>query len=631
MFLDRNRMLLERETSKADDLSRTLSKFGGYFRSYWLGLVVTLVFVMVSVAVQIIGPNLIGQAVDCYLFPQDPSACWYTTVDAARSSSDTLAGLGGLVLLLLLAYVVDALAVGTAFYTMRWTGQKVLYKLRKDLFEHLHRLSVGYYARSDAGGVMSRVTNDMETVQQMFNFALLNVIRGVLTIVFIIGAMLTANLSYALISLIIIPIMLATTMYFSTQARKAFRRARTEIGNVNADLQENISGAREVQAFNREEESIADFQRSNEANRQANIRAAVFTSALNPILESLSYLALGVVVLFGGISALRGHALLGGSVISLGMIFTFVNYLQRLNNPVQQIAVLWTNVQSGFAGAERIFDLMEEQPDIVDKPDAIDLPPIKGEIKFENVWAEYIIGEPVLKGVDFTAEPGQMIAIVGATGAGKTTMINMIPRFYDVTGGAVKIDGYDVRDVKMDSLRSQIGVVLQDTFLFSDTVMNNIRYSKPEATDQEVIDAATMAAAHDFILRLPDKYDTVLGERGSGLSQGQRQLIAIARVALMNPHILILDEATSSVDTRTERMIQQAFEKLLEGRTSFVIAHRLSTIRNADLVMMVSDGEIIERGTHRDLLEKGGPYKDLYMSQFREEEEESATPEPASD
>jgi ATP-binding cassette subfamily B protein len=631
MFLDRNRMLLERETSKADDLSRTLSKFGGYFRSYWLGLVVTLVFVMVSVAVQIIGPNLIGQAVDCYLFPQDPSACWYTTVDAARSSSDTLAGLGGLVLLLLLAYVVDALAVGTAFYTMRWTGQKVLYKLRKDLFEHLHRLSVGYYARSDAGGVMSRVTNDMETVQQMFNFALLNVIRGVLTIVFIIGAMLTANLSYALISLIIIPIMLATTMYFSTQARKAFRRARTEIGNVNADLQENISGAREVQAFNREEESIADFQRSNEANRQANIRAAVFTSALNPILESLSYLALGVVVLFGGISALRGHALLGGSVISLGMIFTFVNYLQRLNNPVQQIAVLWTNVQSGFAGAERIFDLMEEQPDIVDKPDAIDLPPIKGEIKFENVWAEYIIGEPVLKGVDFTAEAGQMIAIVGATGAGKTTMINMIPRFYDVTGGAVKIDGYDVRDVKMDSLRSQIGVVLQDTFLFSDTVMNNIRYSKPEATDQEVIDAATMAAAHDFILRLPDKYDTVLGERGSGLSQGQRQLIAIARVALMNPHILILDEATSSVDTRTERMIQQAFEKLLEGRTSFVIAHRLSTIRNADLVMMVSDGEIIERGTHRDLLEKGGPYKDLYMSQFREEEEESATPEPASD
>jgi ATP-binding cassette subfamily B protein len=631
MFLDRNRMLLERETSKADDLSRTLSKFGGYFRSYWLGLVVTLVFVMVSVAVQIIGPNLIGQAGECYLFPQDPSACWYTTVDAARSSSDTLAGLGGLVLLLLLAYVVDALAVGTAFYTMRWTGQKVLYKLRKDLFAHLHRLSVGYYARSDAGGVMSRVTNDMETVQQMFNFALLNVIRGVLTIVFIIGAMLTANLPYALISLIIIPIMLATTMYFSTQARKAFRRARTEIGNVNADLQENISGAREVQAFNREEESIADFQRSNEANRQANIRAAVFTSALNPILESLSYLALGVVVLFGGISALRGHALLGGSVISLGMIFTFVNYLQRLNNPVQQIAVLWTNVQSGFAGAERIFDLMEEQPDIVDKPDAIDLPPIKGEIKFENVWAEYIIGEPVLKGVDFTAEPGQMIAIVGATGAGKTTMINMIPRFYDVTGGAVKIDGYDVRDVKMDSLRSQIGVVLQDTFLFSDTVMNNIRYSKPEATDQEVIDAATMAAAHDFILRLPDKYDTVLGERGSGLSQGQRQLIAIARVALMNPHILILDEATSSVDTRTERMIQQAFEKLLEGRTSFVIAHRLSTIRNADLVMIVSDGEIIERGTHRDLLEKGGPYKDLYMSQFREEEEESATPEPASD
>ncbi|MBZ0288393.1 MAG: ABC transporter ATP-binding protein/permease, partial [Anaerolineae bacterium] len=343
--------------------------------------------------------------------------------------------------------------------------------------------------------------------------------------------------------------------------------------------------------------------------------------------EALGYIALAIVVVVGGLSVLRNEPLLGTSIITLGTVFAFLQYAQRFNQPIQQIAVLWTNVQSAIAGGERIFGLLDEPISIVDKPGAVEMPQIQGKVEFDNVSAEYKAGEPVLKGVTLTAEPGQTIAIVGPTGAGKTTIINLLPRFYDVTGGAVRIDGMDVRDVTLDSLRSQIGIVLQDTFLFSDTVMENIRYGRLDASDEEVIAAAKLVSADTFIERLPQGYQTILGERGSGLSQGQRQLIAIARVALMSPRILILDEATSSVDTRTERLIQKAFEKLLEGRTSFVIAHRLSTIRNASQVLVLKDGEIVERGTHNELLAKQGAYYDLYMSQFRREEE---TPQPSA-
>lgn len=616
------RRIFEGETRKATNVSATIRRFGVYFRPYWIMLIAVLIFILVSAWATVLGPELIGQAVDCYLFPnpQQPDACWYTEAALDAPTAERMAGLGGLALVLLGLFLLDSLMVGFSFYAMRWTSQNVLRVLRNDLFRQVHRLSLSFYSRNEAGDVMSRVTNDMDTIQQMFNFALLNVVRGALLILFIVATMLRLNVPYALISLVIVPAMIVTTRYFSGQARKAFRKARREMGSVNADLQESIAGAREVQAFNREAESIAQFERSNQANRAANVRAAVFTSALSPVLEALSFIALALIVVVGGLSALRNEPLLGTSVISLGLVFAFVGFIQRLNQPIQQIAILWTNVQNGIAGGERIFQLMDERPEIVDAPDAVELPPVRGTIAFEDVHAEYVPGEPVLRGVSFAAQPGQMVAIVGPTGAGKTTLINLIPRFYDVTGGAVRIDGHDVRQVTLDSLRSQIGIVLQDTFLFSSTVMDNIRYGKLDASDEDVIAAAKLVAADDFIQRLPDGYQTVLGERGSGLSQGQRQLIAIARVALMNPGILILDEATSSVDTRTERVIQQAFQMLLEGRTSFVIAHRLSTIRNADQVLMIVDGEITERGTHDDLLTQRGAYYDLYMSQFRAEE-----------
>lgn len=631
MMMDQRR-LFDQETRKAKNVFGTVRRFSTYFRPYWLNLLGVLIFTLVVVYCNILYPELIGQAADCYLISTPTvqmggsgvptTDCWYADMTQLTTNEAKINGLLGLALTIAATFLISALFTGFSFYTMRVAGQSALRDMRTDVFGHIHNLSIGYYSRNEAGEIMSRLTNDMDTLQQMFNFALLNVFQGLMIIFWIGVAMLRENFIYALISLSVAPLMLFVTRYFSNQARKAFRIARKEIGQVNADLQESIAGAREVQAFNREQESIAQFQKANEANRAANVRAAVFTSALNPVLEAFSYVALGIVVLVGGFSALNNQPLLAGtSVITIGTIFAFIAYIQRINQPISQIAVLWTNVQSGIAGGERIFNLMDEVIEVEDYPNAKQMPPIIGEVTFNDVEAEYVKGEKVLRGINFDVKKGEMVAIVGPTGAGKTTIINMIPRFYDVTGGSVLIDGVDVREVTQDSLRQQIGMVLQDTFLFSDTVMENIRYGRLNASDDEVITAAKMVAAHEFIERLPDGYRTVLGERGSGLSQGQRQLIAIARVALMNPNILILDEATSSVDTRTERVIQAAFEKLLEGRTSFVIAHRLSTIRNADMVLMVKDGKIIERGTHQELLAHGGAYYDLYMSQFKAEED----------
>lgn len=636
------RRLMEKDTVKPKSVSATLARFWPYFRQRWYALIIVLILMIATTWTQITVPKLIGQAVDCYIVTQNPFAslmqsssssqteqtnnCWFDSTDFSKLSADQakdarISGLLRIVGTLVGLFVAGSVMSGAMFYFMSWAGQYALREIRVGVFNHAHKLSLGFYTEHEAGDIMSRFTNDSETIQQALSFALVNVLSSILLIIWVVITMLQTNAPYALLSLAVVPFMAIATVYFSDQARKAFRKSREEMGSVNANLQESIAGVREVQAFNREEENIEEFKRTNAANRDANIRAAAFTSALNPILEALGYAALAIVVVVGGLSLLRNEPLFGTAVISLGTIIAFLSYVQQFNRPIQQIAVLWANIQSAVAGGERIFSLMDEVPNIVDKPNAIELPPIRGKVEFENAHAEYKSGVPVLRGVSLNAEPGETIAIVGPTGAGKTTIINLLPRFYDVTSGSVKIDGIDVRDVTAASLRKQIGIVLQDSFLFSDTVMNNIRYGKLDATDEEVIAAAKLVSADSFIERLPMGYQTILGERGSGLSQGQRQLIAIARVALMSPQILILDEATSSVDTRTERLIQKAFEGLLNGRTSFVIAHRLSTIRNANQVLVLKDGEIIERGTHNTLLDKKGAYYDLYMSQFRREEE----------
>ncbi len=649
--------LLRQETIKPKNVSGTLGRLVRYFGRFWPALILVALTIIGSTWTQVRTPDLIGQAVDCYITPATASRvesgaaglpgsssaqgksgqagqsggglganaqtnCWYTTIQPKASIQDYIRGLGGLVLFIVGLYVAGSIMSGLMFYIMTWTGQHVLKTLRVEVFEHLHRLSLSYYAENEAGNVMSRITNDMQTIQQAITFALVNVLSGSLLLVWIAYTMLTKSLPYALASFTVLPLMIIATSWFSNQARKAFRVTRQEIGKVNANLQESISGVREVQAFNREEANIESFRQSNAANRDANVKAVSYTAALQPSLEGLGYLAVAIVTITGGIYLLRGQDFFG-TAMSLGLIVTFLSYVQRFNQPIQQISALWANIQSAIAGAERIFGLLDIQPDIVNAPDAVVLPEIEGRVEFEHVSAAYIPGELVLEDVSFTAQPGQTVAIVGPTGAGKTTIINLIPRFYDVVSGVVKVDGYNVRQVTTDSLRSQIGIVLQDTFLFSDTVMNNIRFGRPGASDEEVTAAARLARADDFIRRLPQGYNTVLGEHGAGLSQGQRQLIAIARAALADPRILILDEATSSVDTRTERQIQQALELLLKGRTSFVIAHRLSTIRNADLVMVVEDGKIVERGRHAELLERKGAYYRLYMRQFVNVEEEN--------
>ncbi len=643
MMMGPRDFMLQSEARKAQSAGSTLARFWHYFKRYSFVLLVVAVLVITTTYMQVLTPNLLGQAVDCYLSPATTKAfsggntpvpipgtataptanCWLGALGPQATSADYIAGLGGLVLLLIGLFAAGSILTGLQFYLMNATGFRVLRNMRVDIFHHLHRLSLGYFSEHEAGDVMSRITNDADTIQQAIGFPLVSVIQGVLLIVWIAASMLEKSWAYALISLVMVPFMFFATSWFSGQARKAYRNVRVQVGNVNANLQERISSVRESQAFGREEENIAQFNESNAASRNASIRAVAFTSALAPTLEAMGYVSIAVVAGVGGWLLLQGNNLFG-TTMSLGLIITFIAYTQRFNQPISQISVMWTNIQSAIAGAERIFGLLDTEPDLQDKPGAKEMPLIKGRVELEHVYAEYRPGEPVLHDVNLVAEPGQTVAIVGPTGAGKTTIGNLIPRFYEVTLGAVKVDGIDVRDVTAASLRKQIGIVLQDPFLFSDTVMANIRYGQLDATDEEVIAAAKLARVDTFIERLPDGYHTKLGERGGGLSQGQRQLISIARAALANPRILILDEATSSVDTRTERLIQQALEKLLEGRTSFVIAHRLSTIRNADQVLVLKDGQIIERGTHEDLLKAGGFYYDLYMSQFRREEQPAA-------
>jgi ATP-binding cassette subfamily B protein len=659
----RFRDLMNQETLKPRSLSSTLRRLGSYFGRYWPGLMLAVVFVAIATWTQVTTPELMGQATDCFLVPlgageladipssipgsvsdSSASACWISDEPssltgtrwiiasayrlgsfaapavATAGPADRLLGLARLVVIIVGLFVLGALVTGLTFFAMAWAGQHVLRALRTDVFERLHQLSMSYYAVNEAGDLMSRITNDTSAIEQAISFALVNVFSGALLLAWVSYNMFAASPAFAALALVVTPLMFVATVFFSAQARKAFRRSRREIGNVNAELQESIAAVREVQAFSRAEENITQFKEVNAANRDANVRAVTFTSALAPTLEALGYVALAIVTGVGGWFLLRSQPLLG-TTITFGLVVTFVAYVQRFNQPISQIAVLWTNIQNAIAGAERIFGLLDQVPGVQDRPDARDLPRIVGKVEFDHVSHHYEDGVPVLQDVPFSAQPGQTIAIVGPTGAGKTTIINLLPRFYDVSEGAVRIDGQDVRDVTKESIRRQVGIVLQDTFLFSTSVMENVRFGRPQASDEEVKAAIRLANAESFVERLPQKYGTVLGERGSGLSQGQRQLLSIARAALADPRILILDEATSSVDTRTERLIQKAFDQLLEGRTSIVIAHRLSTIVNADQILVLDDGQIIERGRHTELMEQRGFYYDLYMSQFQKQEE----------
>jgi ATP-binding cassette subfamily B protein/subfamily B ATP-binding cassette protein MsbA len=585
------RYMAETPEERAHHRSKVLTRLVRMLRPYWVMVLGSFILVLVSAASQAAGPMLIGRAVDDVLAAKDRVRLIW------------------IVLALLGTYLAGMLATRYQFYLMSLAGQRVLAEMRQQVMRHIHKLSLGFLERKAAGDLMSRLVNDIDVINNFFSQGLMQAVGALFGLVGVMMAMIALEWRLALATLAILPVMLLTTNLFGKVARRAFRKTRATIGDVSADLQEELGGIKVAQAFNRSDISVRRFAERNAANRDANVSANAVTSAFMPAMDVLSALDTAIVAGYGGYLAIQG-------AISVGVVVAFLQYVQNFFRPIQMVTQLWTTAQSALAASERVFELLDIEPEIQDAPDAVELPKLKGQVRFENVSFSYDSDQPVLQDINLVASPGQTIAIVGPTGAGKSTLVNLLMRFYDVTSGKITLDGYDVRSVTQHSLRSQMGMVLQEPFLFSGSVQENIRYGRLDATPEEVEATAKAANAHDFITRLPEGYATQVGERGSMLSQGQRQLISIARAILADPRILILDEATASVDTRTEVLIQKALGNLLKGRTSFVIAHRLSTVRNADLVAVVDESWIVERGKHAELLDKGGLYADLYRRQF---------------
>jgi ATP-binding cassette subfamily B protein len=482
--------------------------------------------------------------------------------------------------------------------------------MRKDLFEHLQALSMSYFDRHSQGDLMSRLTNDMDAVSQSLSQDLTSLISNLLSVLGMIVMMLVLSRWLALTAFVMLPLMFFLTGRVMVWTRPLFLKQQRTVGDLNGVMDEEVGGQRVVQAFGQQAKALMVFDASNNAAREAGRRAQFIAMIMMPLLQFLDHVDVAIVAGVGGVLVLKG-------IVTVGLVATFLTYTQRLSQPLLQVANLMNTVQAALAGAERVFDVINHRPELRDKLDALPLQQIQGDVVFDHVDFGYLKGVPVLHDVSLHALPGQMMALVGPTGAGKTTMVSILSRFYDIQAGRILIDGTDIKDVQVDSLRRQLGIVLQDGFLFSASVKENLRFGRLDASDEDIVAAATLANADQFIRRLPQGYDTVLAERGSDLSQGQRQLLTIARAILADPRILVLDEATSSVDTRTEIHIQHALLNLMKGRTSFVIAHRLSTIRTADQVLVIDGGRIIERGTHESLLDQRGFYYNLYMSQFK--------------
>ena len=528
---------------------------------------------------------------------------------------DDLAGLNGIGVALLALALIAWAAQYVQQTTTAYIGHNILLTLRTQMFGHIQKLSLSFLDRNEVGRVMSRVQNDVTVLQELLTTGLLTVLQDFVSLGLVIVFLIYLDVPLALVTFTVIPVLMAIMVLWQSRARKAFVRVRQSIAIVNANLQENVSGVRVIQSLSREDENSRRFDRVNSDNLSANVEAGRVTAAVMPAVEILVSAATALVILVGGIRLLNGNVEVAAGV---GAIVAFALYVQRFFDPVRDLVLQYTQLQRAMAGGQRIFEVLDTKPEIVDTEDAVELPDVRGEVVFDGVSFEYMQGTPVLDDINLRVNPGETVAIVGPTGAGKSTLTSLVARFYDVTAGRVLIDGHDIRDIKRQSLARRLGIVLQDPFLFSGTVADNIRYGRLEATDEEVVQAAKTVGAHDFIKRLPHGYETALHERGQNLSLGQRQLIAFARAVIADPRILILDEATANVDTRTEVVIQRALKRLLKGRTSFVIAHRLSTVRGADRVVVVEGGRIVEEGTHAQLLARGGLYANLYRMTYEQ-------------
>lgn len=580
--------------AKAKDAKGTLKRLWGYLAPQRRALLAVFGCVLFSSGISLAGPYLIGVAIDNYILPGD------------------FQGLLRLCLLMLALYLSASGVTWLQNHLMIEAGQKTVWTIRRRLFEKVQTLPLKFFDSRSHGELMSRLTNDVDNISNTLSNSITQVFSSGITLAGTLIAMLMLSPLLTLFSVLVIPIMGLSTQAIAKRTRKFFSEQQKVLGDLNGFVEETISGQRVVKVFTQEEAMMADFSEKNQRLKGIGIRAQVFSGLIPPLMNVINNLSFAIIAVAGGWLALR-------DVITVGIIASFITYSRQFTWPLNELANQFNMVQSGIAGAERVFEVMDEDPEPEDAADAKAPTDIKGSVDFSGVDFGYTSEIKVLKDIHLKVRPGQTIALVGPTGAGKTTIINLLTRFYDIDGGSISIDGADIRTIQRDRLRSLLGIVLQDTYLFSESVRENIRYGRLNATDAEVEEAAKLANAHPFISRLSEGYDTVLSDDGGNLSQGQRQLLAIARAILADPAILILDEATSSVDTRTEVHIQEAMLTLMEGRTCFVIAHRLSTIRNADAIVVIDDGRILEQGTHEELLQRRGFYHDLYMSQFEQE------------
>ena len=579
---------------RAKDAKGTMKRLLKYVSEQLPRVIFISVLCAITALISILTNRIAGVAIDDYIAVGD------------------MAGLAKLCLGLLAIYLVNIVCSYLQNTNMIVVAQKTSFKLRKDLFAALSRLPLKYFDSHSSGDIMSRLTNDVDNISNTLSQSVTQLFSGIINIIGTLAAMLLLSPILTLISLIAIPAMLLITRAIAKISRRFYREQQKNLGELNGYIEEMVSGQKVIKLFSREEANKADFAGINNRLRISGTKAEVIAGVMGPFMNMINNITYLIVAVAGGYLVINSVT----GAITVGVVFSFLLYMKNFARPISEIANLFNTIQSALAGAERVFQVMDEQPE-QDAPGAMDVTDIEGNIEIQDVTFSYIPGKPVLKHATITAKKGEQVAIVGPTGAGKTTIISLLTRFYDKDSGQILIDGKPIESITRNSLRRTVGMVLQDTYLFSESVRENIRYGRLDATDEEVERAARMANAHSFIIHLPQGYDTVLADNAGNISHGQRQLIAIARAILADPCLLILDEATSSIDTRTELKIQDAMLKLMEGRTSFIIAHRLSTIRNADKILVINAGEVVEQGTHDELLAKNGFYANLYNIQFK--------------
>ncbi|VIF89746.1 ABC transporter multidrug-family ATP-binding/permease [Clostridioides difficile] len=591
---------------KANDFKGTMRKLIAYLSKFKISIILVIVFAIGSASFSIVGPKILGKATT-KIFEGLVSK-----VSGGNVGIDFNA-IGKILMFLLCLYLISALFSFIQGFIMSGISQKVSYNLRKEISEKLDRLPMKYFDTKTHGEILSRITNDIDTLNQSLNQSMTQLITSVTTMIGVLIMMLSISGTMTLVAILILPISMFVISRIVKKSQKYFRYQQEYLGNVNGQVEETYSGQTIVKAFNREDEVIEEFDKLNDSLYNSAWKSQFLSGIMQPLMMFIGNLGYVMVSILGGWLAIK-------KTIEVGDIQSFIQYVRNFTQPMTQIAQVANLLQSTAAASERVFEFLEEEEEDQIVENAVSIDGLKGKIDFENVNFGYNPNKTIINDFSVNVKPGQKVAIVGPTGAGKTTIVKLLMRFYDVNSGSILIDGHNIKDFNRSELREMFGMVLQDTWLFSGSIMENIRYGKLNATDEEVIEAAKSAHVHRFIKTLPDGYNMKLNEEASNVSQGQKQLLTIARAILADPKILILDEATSSVDTRTEVLIQKAMDNLMEGRTSFVIAHRLSTIRDADMILVMNEGDIVEQGNHEELLKKGGFYANLYNSQFEEDE-----------